>query len=104
MPAQITERPKRRNGRVDTTEQPAVLAQILQFPTGGTDDPDAATALARIVQSLDNRQSRSLGREIGVLSAAIAQQVVEAEPVDAPEGLRPRHSERCCSQARRRIV
>jgi integrase len=95
MPAQITERPKRRDGDADTAAQPAVSAQILQFPTGGADDPDAARALARVVQALTKQQSIALRREIGVLSTAIAKQIAVAEPVDAPEGLRPRHSEKC---------
>ncbi|HSZ69098.1 MAG TPA: site-specific integrase [Solirubrobacteraceae bacterium] len=94
MHAQISERPTRRKVRADATE-PEASAQILQFPTRSADDPDAATALARVVQALSKQQSLILGREIGVLSRAIAQQIAEAEPIDAPEGLRPRHSEKC---------
>jgi integrase len=101
MPAQITARPKRRNGRTDAAEQRAVSAQVLQFPAVNADDPDPATALARIVQALTKQQSRLLGKEIGVLSGVIAQQLADAEPIEAPEGLRPRHSEKCALKRKR---
>jgi integrase len=96
MPAQIIERPKRRQRPADANVS-ATTAQILQFPSGQAEDPDPATALARIVQSLTQHQSVALGREIGVLSAAIANEVATA-PIDTPEGIRPRHSERCASK------
>jgi integrase len=96
MPAQITERPKRRRSHESTDE---TSAQILRFPSGraAEEDIDPATALARIVQSLTKHQSVALGREIGVLSAAIADEVAAAL-IDTPEGVRPRHSERCASK------
>lgn len=102
MPAQITERPKRRNDRGSSADNSA-SAQILQFPTGAKEEPDPATALATIVQSLTKRQSVALGREVAVLSAAIAREVA-ASVDENPEGMRPRHSERVRYQARRRRV
>lgn len=102
MPAQITERPKRRNGDGDTTEEPVVSAQILQFPSGSAaEEIDPATALSRILQSLTKHQSVAPGREIGVLSAAIATEAETTTPgssTEFPEGIRPRHSERCRSK------
>jgi integrase len=97
MPAQITERPKRRQSHESTDD--STSAQILQFPSGDAaeEDIDNATALARIVQSLTKHQSVALGREIGVLSATIANKLAAA-PIDIPEGVRPRHSERCASK------
>jgi integrase len=96
MPAQITERPKRRASHESTDG--SISAQILQFPSGGAaEDIDPATALARIVHSLTQHQSLALGREIGVLSATIANQLAAA-PIETPEGVRPRHSERCASK------
>lgn len=97
MPAQITERPKRRRSHESTDE--STSAQILQFPSGDAaeEDIDPATSLARIVRSLTKHQSVALGREIGVLSTAIANEVAAA-PIDTPEGIRPRHSERCASK------
>jgi integrase len=97
MPAQSIERAKRRNRRPDTTEQSEVSARILQFPSGEPEQPDPATALATIVQSLTWHQSVALGREIGVLGATIAKEAAAA-PIDTPEGIRPRHSERCASK------
>src|ERR1700710_1599913 len=95
MPAQTTERPKRRDGRVGSAGKPAVSAQIVQFPTGAADNPDAATALARVVQALTKQQSLILRQAVGFLSPLIPRKIAAAEPVDAPEGLRPRHSEKC---------
>ena len=98
MPAQITERPKRRRNHESSAED-SMSAQILQFPSGETDDPDPATALARILQSLTKQQSHTLRREIGVLSTTIAKEAAAAEAsVQTPEGIRPRHSERCRSK------
>ncbi len=97
MPAQIIERPKRRRDHASSTDE-SMSAQILQFPSGQAEDPDPATALARIVQSFSKEQSLVLGREVGVLSAAIAQEVAAAEAQENPEGMRPRHSERCATK------
>jgi integrase len=98
MPAQITERQKRRQTVTDTAQEAAVSAEILQFPSGQAEDPDPATALARIVQSFSKEQSFVLGREVGVLSAAIAREVAAADAQDNPEGMRPRHSEGCATK------
>lgn len=99
MPAQPTERPTRRHGHEPSADEST--AQILQFPSGRADeeDLDPATALARIVQALRKEQSLALGREISVLSAAVAHEAAtEALSGDLPEGVRPRHSERCRSK------
>jgi integrase len=95
MPAQITERPNARQALADADEPSAV---ILQFPARAADDPDPAAALARIVESLSKRQSFLLGREVAVLSALVGQQVAAAETPSMPEGIRPRHSERCATK------
>lgn len=97
MPAQISER---REACQTVTEADDLLvdsAQILQFPSGAAEDPDPATALARIVQSLTKNQSGALGREIAVLAAAVAKEAPLPD-ADYPEGIRPRHSERCASK------
>ena len=97
MPAQITERPKQRDAVAETTEKQAASAQILQFPSGQIEDPDPATALARVIHSLSKQQSLALSHEVGVLVSAIAQEVPAAAE-DNPEGMRPRHSERCATK------
>jgi integrase len=96
MPAQITERPHARQALADADEPNSAV--ILQFPAGAADDPDPAAALARIVESLSKRQSLVLGRDIAVLSALVGQQVAAAETSSVPEGIRPRHSERCATK------
>ncbi len=96
MPAQITERRKARKA-VTEADELVGSARILQFPSGVAEDPDPATALARIVQSLSKQQSLVLGREVGVLTALVAGQEAIDDP-PAPEGMRPRHSEKCASK------
>jgi integrase len=94
MPAQITERREACQTVTEADEEIVDSAQILQFPSGAAEDPDPATALARIVQSLTKNQSGALGREIAVLAAAVAKEAPLPD-ADYPEGIRPRHSERC---------
>jgi integrase len=91
--AQITERPTTHQPATDADElsEPAL---ILRFPSGTAEDPDPSAALARVVQSLTKHQSALLGREIAVLSAALAKDVPKLD-AEYPEGIRPRHSERC---------
>lgn len=96
-PAQITERPARRHAAAHEATPELHEADVLQFPSGQREHPDPPVALARIVQALTKQQARVLGTEIGVLSAMVASQVETAEP-SSPEGMRPRHSERCASK------
>jgi integrase len=93
--AQITEGAKRRRSQPLTDD--VEPAKILKFPSGEEAPPDPATALARIVQALSKQQSIVLGREVGVVSDLVARTVAATEP-DSPEGMRPRHSQRCASK------
>ena len=61
-------------------------------------DVDLATAFARLVRSLTYEQSGALAREIRVLSAAVGREVDVAPLLEFPEGVRPRHSQRCRSK------
>lgn len=99
MPAQITARRSTRNGAAD---QPG-LAQVLRFPFVEVDKLDAQTALARIQHSLTKDQSAALRGEIAVLSALIAKDIEVAQEREYPEGIRPRHSERCATKRGRPI-
>lgn len=82
----------------DATE--SVGGQLLKFPSPPGEDPGPAGALARIVGSLTKRQSALLGREIAVLSGAVATEALPASDKEYPEGIRPRHSERCARKRR----
>ena len=93
MPAQITERPKRRRDD-ESSAGDSMSAQILQFPSGEAEDPDPATALERIISSLTSKQTHLLALEIEVLTAAVYAETHTPEPT-LPEGIRPRHSRRC---------
>jgi integrase len=78
------------------TTQPS-SATILPFPPRGIETLDPVTALERLVGSLAATQARRLAREIEILSAALSTKPAP-QPVNAPEGLRPRHSRRCSTQ------
>jgi integrase len=77
-----------------STERTA-CAQILPFPIREAADPDPATALDRIVSSLTSKQAHELAHEIEVLNAALSLTPGPQQAARAPEGVRPRHSERC---------
>ena len=94
MPAPVIERPEQ-PGRAPTHVEVSASAQILQFPSGHGDDPDPATALGRIIESLTKQQSRALAPEIAALSNTIATDEDAKRPARTPQGLRPRHSGRC---------
>jgi integrase len=93
MPAQRSARPN--PGRDHGMADPAASATILPFPSRGSVDPDPATALDRILRSLTDEQAHRLAGEIGILSDALAPDTSAPEPVNAPEGIRARHSRRC---------
>ncbi|MGA9313211.1 MAG: site-specific integrase [Solirubrobacteraceae bacterium] len=95
--AQITERPKALTQPGDDEAPELVGAQVLQFPAPW-DETDPAAALARIVGTLTKRQSALLSKEIVALSAAVAAEPLPASDKEYPEGIRPRHSERCATK------
>jgi integrase len=95
MPAQITPRPTPRRALGGAEDG----ATILPFRQPQADDFDPATALRRVMQSLNATQANGLASEIAVLTAALSGDEGPQEPTRAPEGIRARHSSWCRSES-----